>query len=666
MACRFFRGCPQTTRRSRHNKLEFSVGARRFCRYLVKMKTRYTHFAAISLVVILAVTACHSADDNSARPVAHKEFTDKVQWNSWDQTSFSKAANESKLIFLYLSTPWCAPCAEAERELFGNDTIAEILNSQYIPIEVDGDRYPNVAERYSLGGYPSCVILTPDLRLLGGTVRVPADSLQLLLERVNDTWQHTPVLAEMQASRLDSLFRQSVHARKLQRPSDELIRYTERVVAHYYDSTYGGFGNQPKFPLPEVNDFAFTATAPEGGPLFKDEITHTLKAQLNLLDPVWGGFYRSAAFADWSNPSHEKLLADNAMLLINYVDAFLYSKDSTYMGVAEQAVSYIDKFLRTDRGWGFYNSQAGVVLHDNELTDPREYFGKDDANRRKIGLPAIQQEVYTAANCYAVSAYLKAGRVLKRQELIEYATKTLDSLLAVGVGAKGLMRHSILSPEANDPMILADQVAMVTALLDVYETTGNKQYLAGGIRLSEATYSQFNDPATGGLTTDIAGSDVIGRMSVPMKPFSTNAAASTNFVRLFYYTADVKYRQPAEAIFLYLMNIPIRNDDLRLCSLTRTYLRITRFPTKLAMLGPRNEEYNALLGAIFSRNFPRLTLTHLGDGKTETQYGELKFAPTDRAQLFVCGDDTLSHPITEADSVDVVVRAFQFSLMNKR
>lgn len=630
------------------------------------MRTRYTYFAAIALVVVIAVTACHSADDSSTRSAAQTQFSDKVQWSAWNQASFSKAASESKLIFLYLSTPWCTPCVEVERELFVNDTIAALLNNQYVPIEVDGDRYPNVSERYSLGGYPSCVILTPDLRLLGGTVRVPADSLQLLLERVNDTWRHTPVLAEMQAARLDSAFRLSVTARKLQRPSDELIRYSERVVAHYYDSTYGGFGNQPKFPLPEVNDFAFSATAPEGGPLFKDEITHTLKAQLNLMDPIWGGFYRSAAFADWSSPSHEKLLADNAMLLINYVDAFLYSKDSIYVGVAEKTIDYLDKFLRTERGWGFYNSQAGVVLHNNEIIDPDEYFGKDDAGRRKIGIPTVQREIYTAANCNAVSAYLKAGRVLKRKDLIEYAIRTLDSLLALGSDNGGLMRHNVLSLDALDPIILSDQVAAVTALLDAFETTGKQQYLADGIRVSEACYSQFNDSATGGLNTDIAASDALGRMAISMKPYSVNAAASTNFVRLFYYTADEKYRQPAEAIFLYLMNIPIRNDDLRLCSLTRTYLRITRYPTKLAMLGPHDERYDALLAAVFRRNFPRLTLTHLGDGQSETQYGALKFPATDRAQLFACGDDTLSHPITEADSVDVVVRTFQLSLMNKR
>ncbi len=630
------------------------------------MNTRYPFFSVVFLVVVLAMTACQSAGDNTSQLAAASSGTGQVSWSDWNKAAFSKAASDSKLVFLYLTTPWCVPCAEVDRELFTNDTITAILNSRFVAIRVDGDRFPNVAERYSLGGYPSCVILTPDLRLLGGTVRVPADSMKLLLERVDDTWQHTPIIAEIQAARLDSVFRQSAYARKAQRPSDELIRFTERVVAHYYDSTYGGFGNQPKFPLPEVNEFAFIATAPEGGPMFKNEITHTLLAQQKLLDPVWGGFYRSAAFADWSSPSHEKLLADNALLLSNYLDAFLFSKDSTYKVVAEKIVGYLDEFLRTDRGWGFYNSQAGVVARNNDLIDPKSYFAKNDGGRRELGLPAVQPEIYTAANCYAVSAYLKAGRIFGRQSLIDYAVKTLDSLRARGLQDDGLLLHRPVNLMPDDPIILADQVAAITAQLDAYETIGDQRYLTGAQELSKATYERFQDPSLGGLNSDIAATDAIGRMSVPIKPHAINCAAAINYTRMFYYTADMDYRQPAEHIFMYLMGVPIRNDDLRLCSLSRAYLRITRFPTKLAILGPRGEDYNQLVSAVFNRNFPRLTLTHLGEGKSPTSYGELKFAPTSRAQLFVCGDDTLSRPITAVDSVETVVREFQISLMNKR
>lgn len=630
------------------------------------MNKRYSSFTAVFFIAVLAVTACQSAGDNSPQLSPVPNGTGQVGWSDWSKAAFSKAASDSKLVFLYLTTPWCVPCAEVDRELFASDTIARILNNRFVAIRVDGDRFPNVAERYSLGGYPSCVILTPDLRLLGGTIRVPADSMLLLLERVDDTWQHTPIIAEMQAARLDSLFRQSASARKAQRPSDELIRFAERVVAHYYDSTYGGFGNQPKFPLPEVNDFAFMATAPEGGPLFKNEITHTLQVQQKLLDPVWGGFYRNAAFADWSSPSHEKLLTDNALLLSNYLDAYLYSKDSTYKEVSERIVGYLDEFLRTSRGWGFYNSQAGVVIRNNELIDPKSYFAKSDNSRREFGLPEVQPESYTAANCYAVSAFLKAGRILRRQELIDYAVKTLDSLYARGLRSDGLLLHCPTNSMPDDPTILGDQVAAITAHLDAYETIGDQRYLTTAQELSKATFEHFNDPVLGGLNSDIVAPDAIGRMSVPIKPHAVNCAAAINYTRMFYYTADMAYRQPAENIFMYLMSVPIRNDDLRLCSLTRAYLRITRFPTKLALIGPRGDDYNQLVSAVFSRNFPRLTLTHLGDGKTETSYGELRFAPTGRAQLFACGDDTISQPITSVDSVETAVRRFQISLMNKR
>lgn len=630
------------------------------------MNTKHSFFLAAFAVAVLAVAACHSAGDREAARSTSPNLIGKIKWYEWDRSSFESAASDSKLVFLYLNTPWCVPCAEVERESFSNDKVAAILNDEFVSIRADGDLFPNIFERYSLGGYPSCVILTPDLRLLGGTVRVPADSLLLLLERVNDTWQHTPILAENQAARLDSLFRRATSDRRAQRPSDELVRFAERAVGHHYDSTYGGFGNQPKFPLPEVNEFAFGATAPTGGPLFREQVTHTLEAQLKLLDPVWGGFYRNAAFADWSDPSHEKLTAENAQILTNYLDAFLIIRDSTYKSVAEKITAYMDNFLRTDKGWGFYNSQAGVVYRNGEPVDPGRYFAGSDSERREIGLPSLQRDIYAAANCYAVSAYLEAGRTLKRRELVDYAIGTLDSLSVYGIQQDGTIRHRIIDHGADDPLLLADQVAYVSALLDAYETTGAGKYLVDAERVTASCFSRFVDTTSGGLNQDIPSDKAIGRMAIPMKPYAVNAAAVVNYVRLYYYTANEVYRQPAENIFMYLMSVPIRNDDLRLCSLSRAYLRITRFPIKLAVIGPRGDDYNQLLETIFSRNYPRMTLTHLGDGKSEVNYGKLKFAPTDRAQLFVCGEDTLSLPITAADSVDTVIRDFQVALLKKR
>ncbi|MGB5107561.1 MAG: DUF255 domain-containing protein [Candidatus Zixiibacteriota bacterium] len=626
-------------------------------------------FRAFAILTFLSLFACQSTPDGSAsaqQNAAGAIAGNKVLWHDWGKQAFAKAADDNKLVFLYLTAPWCGPCAEMERDSYSNDKVAGFLNNDFVSVRVDGDRLPNVADRYSLGGFPSCVILTPDLKVVGGAMRAETDSLALLLERVSDAWQHTPVVVQIQAAKLDSLFRKAVADYRPQRPSDELLNYTERAVYHNYDSTYGGFGNQPKFPLTDMNAFIFGVTAPNGALVFKGEIIQTLAAQTKLLDPAWGGFYRSAAFADWSGASHEKLLANNAKTLSNYVDAYLIANDSTYRSVAEKIITYLDTFLRAPIGWGFYNSQAGFIIRDNAILDRKTYFAGDDIQRREQGIPSVAPDIFTAPNCYAVSAYLSAGRSLERKDLVQYALNTLDSISTISVGKNALARHDVLNPGPEDIPLLEDQVALTSALLDAYETTGDPKYLLSAENIAQATFDNFQDPASGGLSIDIPAKNALGRMAVSLKPYALNSAAVVNFVRLYYHTADEKYKLPAEKVFLYLMGVPIRNNDLRLCLLANAYLRVSRFPTKLALIGPRGNDYDSLLNAVFSKHYPRLSVAHLGNGSAAENYGALAFQPTSRAQLFVCGDDTLSRPIESPDSVPAVIREFQIILMSKR
>ncbi len=633
------------------------------------MKKINATIGAFALLLILFIAACQSSSNNSAaaqQSSPGSTASGKVEWLNWEKSAFTKAQDDNKLVFLYLTAPWCGSCAEMEHQSFGNDKVAGLIQNEFVPIRVDGDRFPSVSSRYSLGGFPSCVILSPDLKVIGGTMRAETDSLAIFLERISDTWKHTPAIVQIQAAKLDSLFRKAATAFKPQRPSDELLTYTERAVYHNYDSTYGGFGNQPKFPLPDMNAFIFSVTAPNGALQFKGEIIQTLAAQTKLLDPVWGGFYRSAAFADWSGASHEKLLADNAKLLNNYVEAYLIAKDTTYRNVAESIIRYLDTFMRTPFGWGFYNSQAGFVLRDSTTVDRKNYFALNDSKRRSAGMPTVAADLYTAPNAYAVSAYLNAGRSLQRNDLIDYALKTLDSVAAHALGKDGVLRHDVLHPTPADIVVLEDQIALTTAYLNAYETTGDRKYLLGAENIAQSTLNRFLDPATGSFSIDIPSKDAAGRMAVPMKPYGTNAEAVASFVRIYYLTADEKYKQPAEKIFLYLMGVPIRNDDLRLCNLSNAYLQITRFPTKLALLGPRGSEYDSLRNAVFSKHYPRLSLAHLGDGSAAVKYGALNFSPTSRPQLFACGDDTLSRPIESPDSVSAVIREFQIVLLRNR
>lgn len=629
---------------------------------LVSCQSSQNGNAATSKEPAPLVEKSTSTPNSEAEPT-RKILSSKIQWRNWTQASFDEAKEKKRLIFLYLTTEWCVPCTDMDLTTLSADTVVNVVNNQFLPIRVDADAMPNVSDRFALGAFPSCVIVSSDLRVIGGTMKVPVDSMSLFLSRISDLWQSSPAVIERQAALTDSMFREAMIVGKPQRPSEKLLEYTEKAVYHHYDSTYGGFGNQPKLPFPAINRFMLQATAPNGAPLFKGEIVQTLDAQLKLLDPVWGGFYRSARFADWSGTSHEKVLTDNARVMLNYLEAYQLSGEEKYRAAVEKTAQYMDKFLRASTSGGFFNSQAGVVMQDARPVDANAYFSSNDSDRRKIGIPAIDSSMHVAPNAYAISAYFRAGRTLGNKDLVDYATRSIDLILASALNSDGLARHNV---HFDSEIMLEDQVALTTALLDAYETLGNRKYLEAADRVGKATYQRFSEPVKGGLQTDTPASNAQGRMAIIYRPYEVNCDAVINFVRLYHLVLDNTYRQMVDRVFLFLVGISIRDTDLRLCPLANAYLRTTRYPVKIAMVGPRDEQYDRLVKRVWDTSQPRLVVAHVGDGSSAAAYGKLSFPPTTRPQLFVCGDDTLSQPVELPDSVQVAIIQFQIALMKMR
>ncbi len=618
----------------------------------------------VSLLAILAVSSAFIIQCQTPAPAAKKfvaysspGLTDKVNWRNWEDSTFAEAQSVNKPILLFLSAAWCGQCTRMEQEVLANDKIAAEIRNNYLPIKIDADRYPDIYDRYHLGGYPSCVILTPDARIIGGGNNLPVDSLRLLLTMIDKYWKDNRAVVLGQADKLQKLFVQAATSSKPQKPSDVAIALADQVVTRQYDSTYGGFGTQPKFPLPDVYEFMFTATGPQGGLLFKNEIMKTFNAQLALLDTTWGGFYRYAAFADWSGASHEKLLDGNAKLLSNYLDAYLISNDEEYKHAAELTVGYLDRFLRSGDGWGFYNSQQGEVISAGAI-DPQQYFALSDEGRLRHGVPRVDSSMYTDANCTAVRAYFKAMRVIGRQEYGEYASKTLDQILVKAKGESSGLYHDLLRPSQSEFGLLPDQIACIQALLDGYETLGNKDYLARARDIANFVIKYLADPDSGGVHYEVSVAGFPGRMSVPLKPYNYNCDAVVAFVRLYHLTADEAYKNLAVGIVNYLFNTPIREDDLRLCKLAMAHLWNSRVPLTFVVVGKPDDTRRSLLRSFWKTYFSREIVLQFEPGVDNSVLKDMNFPATDQPSLYVCIDSLRSPAIVDTATVADKIKEF--------
>ncbi len=615
--------------------------------------------AGIAFLVVLASLSCGSSQQSVS---GDRE----VAWREWNEAAFARAQEEQKLVVLYLTAPWCRQCAEQEADVFRRADIRETIDTASIAIRVNAEQYPNIYDRYTLGGLPSCLFLTPEGYPFGGCTNVPADSFKVLLDRVVDAWQHTPAVVQIQAAKLDSLFRASQTTLRLRRPNEQMLIEAEEAIYTRYDSTYGGLGDQPKFPLPEINRFMYNATGPSGEPLFRAELTGTFTEQSKLIDTVWGGLCRMAMFADWSGIGFEKLVDQNAGVAQNYVDMYQITHDEGYRRNAEQILAWIDRAMRTELGWGWYSSQAGYLRLNGKVYDLGSFLAMGDSERRKYGVPEIDRSLYTGENAAAISAYLQAGRVFERPELIEYAIRSLDSLGQRAVGKGGLFYHAPLTEDKGVLGLAEDQIAMMTALLDAYETMGDRKYLKGAELTARVAFSSLYDPAVGGLNLEPLDKDAIGRMKTPLRSYDLICRAVVSFTRLFYLTANEEYRRPTERIAAYALSIELREDDLRRVLLGNAYLWLTRYPVKLAIVGPRGAEYDSLMSAIWRRHQPRLVVSHLGDGASEVSYGQLKIPPTSRAGIYACGEDTISTAITAPDSLETRLTEFLLAMQRLR
>jgi uncharacterized protein len=615
--------------------------------------------ALLICATLLLTVECKSSEPTVSGFVAYTsaDIGSKIKWHNWDDAAFAEAQKSDKLVFLFLTQAWCAPCDEMETQVLNTDKVAAQINQDYLPIKIDADRYPSLYDRYHLPGYPSCVVLTPDARVVGGGTYVPADSLTAFLTQVSKYWKDNRPAVIGQADKLQSLFMQAVNLRKPQQPSDMVLVLAETAIRKQYDSTYGGFGTQPKFPQSATNDFMFGAVGAGGGPVFRNVIIKTMDAQLALLDTVWGGFYRHAAFADWSGISHEKLLDPNAQLLSNYLDAYQLTRNEKYRQAAELTIKYLDRFLRGSDGWGFCTSQQGAIKVGGKFTDPKEYFALPDEGRLKQGIPTVDKSIYTELNCLAIRAYFKAQRVLGRQDCGDYAAKSLDQLLINAKGANDGLYHDPLHTAQSEFGLLPDQIGAISALLDGYETNGNKEYLTRAQAIASFVTKYLVDSDSGGVRNEMSVAGNPGRMSVALKPFNPNADAVVAFTRLYRMTTKEEYQKTADSILKFLFNQSIKDNDLRLCKLAGAYFWNSRPPLTFVVVGKPGDDYQSMLQTIWRTYFPRLVMLQFESGD-KPRLGGFKFPVTDKPTLYVCLDTLHSDAIDDTATVFTKIKDF--------
>jgi uncharacterized protein len=376
-------------------------------------------------------------------------------------------------------------------------------------------------------------------------------------------------------------------------------------ILYRFDTLHGGFGSAPKFPMPGAVEFLigrFFITKMES---LGFSLRKTLEsmAKGGFYDQVGGGFHRYSVDAAWTIPHFEKMADDNAWHLRNYTDAYSVFGDTSFRDVAVGIIRFIRSVL-SDPDGGFYASQDADVTPDDEggyftwtdedfrkvldeeeyrilslhLLDDRGSMHHDDSKkvlfiardtreiseltgidekkvidiinrgrekllkeRDKREKPFIDRTFYTSLNGMMISAFLKAYRALKDEELKDFALKSLEKIRKLHF-IKGELYHT-----EGVRAVLDDYVYFIDALISAYEATGNASHMADADKLMGLCLKKFWDRDEGGFfdtDREVLGIRLKNIEDIPHP--SANAISIILFLKLFHMTGKAEYLASAE------------------------------------------------------------------------------------------------------------------------
>ncbi|HEX3671449.1 MAG TPA: DUF255 domain-containing protein [Candidatus Cybelea sp.] len=471
----------------------------------------------------------------------------EINWMGWDEEAFERARAEDKPILLAISAVWCHWCHVMDETSYSDSEVIESINRNFVPIRVDNDRRPDVNARYNMGGWPTTAFLAPDGTTLTGATYLAAAHMRRALDEIARFYvERKGQIAERSAE---------LHAQIAEQPAqpqgnldDGPIRELIDQLERSFDDEYGGFGEAPKFPQPEVHEFLLAEWRLSGEQRLYEMVARTILAMARggTYDHVEGGFFRYATTRDWSVPHFEKMAEDHAGLLRVLATLAIFAPTDEVHATLTSAMGYVCRVLRDPRTGFFGGSQDA----------DEEYYALPLQERQARERPFVDRTSYTNWTCALAGAQFLVARALDDDALLREAAETLDNVATRLVSEDGLLYH-VLAPQGKPEVrgLLSDHAVYLRALLDAHEISGEPRFLQRGRSIADVAIERFAAPG-GGFYDRLVAVEAFGRLALPDRPIAENGVMADSLLRLAALTGDEKYRQHAESVLrLYAPNV---------------------------------------------------------------------------------------------------------------
>ena len=547
---------------------------------------------------------------NETSPYLLQHADNPVDWYPWCSEAFEKARREDKPVFLSIGYSTCHWCHVMAHESFENKATADILNQYFISVKVDREERPDVDSVYmsvcqaftGSGGWPMSIFMTWDKKPFFAGTYFPVQSkygmpgFSDLLRAVANQWNSRREELLYSAGQIIAQLKQSRTARYAI-DDEKLLEKAVKAFSRSYDNIYGGFGAAPKFPVPHNLLFLMLYARLMGAPgvLQMAEKTLIQMRKGGIFDQIGGGFSRYSTDRYFLAPHFEKMLYDNALLMIAYSAAYKISGNLLFLNTAEKTADYVLREMTSPYG-GFYSAQdadsegeegkyytftldeimdilgeekgkqfsetfditAGGnfeglnipnLLESNELdSDFDEELKKLYNYRKKRRKLHLDDKILVSWNSMMIAALAVLYRVSGKEKYLQAAEDAQDFI------EKNLCEDLCLfaswrDKRRSEKSFLDDYAFYTAALTELYHSTLDRAYLKKAEHFCMEAVNRFADEEHGGFF--LSDSDSTELFMNPKETYdgavpSGNSVMTYNLVRLYQITGKEEYRENAD------------------------------------------------------------------------------------------------------------------------
>ena len=557
---------------------------------------------------------------NELSPYLLQHANNPVDWFPWGEEAFNKAKELDRPIFLSIGYSTCHWCHVMEHESFEDDSVAKLLNDNFVSIKVDREELPEIDHLYmsvcqamtGSGGWPLNIVMTPQKEPFFAGTYFPKDRrggrsgmLQIL-----------PMISEAWATKRDDImisvnqvknYLDKVNSKPAgENLTEELVTSAYDQFRNGFDEEYGGFFRAPKFPSPHNLIFLMRYHYSYNNQFALDMVIKTLKQMRlgGIYDQIGFGFHRYSTDKHWLVPHFEKMLYDQAMIAMAYMEAFHITGDTVFENTTKEIFNYVLRDL-TSKDGGFFSAEdadsegeegkfytwtkqeieevlgkslsedfntifsiesdgnfndessgkknGGNIPHLNDF----EFYNQSSIESARKKLfdkrknrvhPLKDDKILTDWNGLMIAALARASIIFQEPSYLEAAIKS-SSFVLNKISKNGKLLKRFRNNQAAINSHLDDYAFITWGLLEIYEATFDSKYLSKSLDLMNIMVEDFWDEKNGGF---FLGADQSEKLIVRTKTAydgaipSGNSVAVMNMLKLSRITGNVKWAELAE------------------------------------------------------------------------------------------------------------------------